>query len=110
MKTKYLEYILFEPLKKATDEQVAFLGNAIFFSQAFLEKNHPQILEEFSKDYPPVFTSERSKRWIHRFRSDFYNSSRSNNNTPLDEFIVRAKRKMPDYARKEYEEYLSTST
>ena len=28
----------------------------------------------------------------------------------LDEFIVRAKRKMSDYARKEYEEYLSTST
>jgi len=109
LKTKYLEHILFEPLKKATDEQVAFLGNAIFFSQAFLEKNHPQILEEFSKDYPPVFTSERSKRWINRFRSDFYNSSSSNNDTPLDEFIVRAKRKMPDYARKEYEEYLLTN-
>lgn len=110
MKAKYLEYILFEPLKKATDEQVAFLGVAIFFSQGFLEKYHPQILEDFSKDYPPVFTSERSKRWIHRFSNNFYNFSRSTNDTPLDEFIVRAKRKMPDYARKEYEEYLSTST
>ena len=106
MKAKYLEYILFEPLKNATDEQAAFLGVAIFFSQGFLEKYHPQILEDFSKDYPPVFTSERSKRWIYRF----YNFSRSTNDTPLDEFIVRAKRKMPDYARKEYEEYLSTST
>ena len=109
MKAKYLEYILFEPLKNATDEQAAFLGVAIFFSQGFLEKYHPQILEDFSKDYPPVFTSERSKRWIYRFSNNFYNSSRSNNNTPLDEFIVRAKRKMPDYARKEYEEYLLTN-
>lgn len=106
MKEKYLEYIFFEPLKKATAEQIAFLGEAIFFSIGFLTKYNPKILEDFIKDYPPVFESERSKRWIHRFKNNWYNLN-STDNPSVNEFIEKAKEKMPDYARKEYEDYLS---
>ncbi|WP_049476254.1 hypothetical protein [Streptococcus constellatus] len=106
MKEKYLEYIFFEPLKKATAEQIAFLGEATFFSIGFLTKYNPKILEDFIKDYPPVFESERSKRWIHRFKNNWYNLNRLDS-PPLDEFIGKAKERMPEYARKEYENYLS---
>lgn len=106
MKEKYLEYIFFEPLKQANAEQIAFLGEAIFFSIGFLTKYNSKILEDFIKDYPPVFKKERSKRWIHRFKNNWYKLN-SVAYPSVDEFIEKAKERMPEYVRKEYENYLS---